>query len=57
MIAVAEQFFTPLAVHTRRAMAGIPDADLAGAHRLIDAVLAAMREFGTELTPRRPDLV
>ena len=38
-------------------MAGIPDADLAVAHRVIDAVLAGMREFGTELSPRRPDLV
>jgi len=50
-IAVAERFFTPLAAHTHRAMAGIPDADLVAAHRVIDAVVGAMREFRTELTP------
>ncbi|MBP1818828.1 winged helix-turn-helix transcriptional regulator [Mycobacterium sp. OAE908] len=46
---VARGFFTPLAEHTRRALAGIPDADLAAAHRTFTAVIDAMRAFRAEL--------
>lgn len=47
----ARLFFTPLGEHTHAAMAELPDADLAAAHRVFDALLAAMREFQTELGP------
>jgi DNA-binding MarR family transcriptional regulator len=46
---VARGFFTPLAEHTRRALADIPDADLDAAHRTFTAVIDAMRAFRTEL--------
>jgi DNA-binding MarR family transcriptional regulator len=46
---VARGFFTPLAEHTRRALAGIPDGDLEAAHRTFAALTDAMRAFRTEL--------
>jgi DNA-binding MarR family transcriptional regulator len=46
---VAHSFFTPLAEHTRRALADIPDEDLAAAHRTFTAVIDAMRAFREEL--------
>jgi DNA-binding MarR family transcriptional regulator len=46
---VARGFFTPLAEHTRRALADIPDEDLAAAHRTFSAVVNAMRAFRSEL--------
>ena len=46
---VARGFFTPLGEHTRRALQGLPDADLAAAHRTFGAVLNAMRAFRNEL--------
>jgi DNA-binding MarR family transcriptional regulator len=46
---VARDFFTPLAEHNKRAMAELPDADLAAAHRTITAVIAAMRAFRAQL--------
>jgi DNA-binding MarR family transcriptional regulator len=46
---VARGFFSPLADHTRRALAGIPDDDLAAAHRTFTAVIDAMRAFRVEL--------
>ena len=46
---VARGFFTPLSEHTRRALADIPDEDLAAAHRTFSAVIAAMRAFRGEL--------
>ena len=48
-IAVARGFFTPLAEHNRRAMAGLPDDDLAAAHRTFTAIIDAMRAFRAEL--------
>ena len=48
-IHVARGFFTPLAEHTRRALADIPDEDLAAAHRTFSAVVNAMRAFRAEL--------
>ena len=48
---VARNFFTPLAEHNQRAMAGLPDADLAAAHRTFTAVIEAMRAFRAQLEP------
>ena len=50
-IAVARGFFTPLAEHNRRAMAGLPTDDLAAAHRTFTAIIDAMRAFRSELDP------
>lgn len=47
----ARSFFTPLGEHTHEAMADLPDADLAAAHRVFDALLVAMRQFQAELGP------
>lgn len=46
---VARDFFTPLAAHNQRAMAGLPDEDLATAHRTFTAVIDAMRAFRSQL--------
>jgi len=46
---VARDFFTPLAQHNQRAMAELPDTDLAAAHRTFTAVIAAMRAFRAQL--------
>ncbi len=46
---VARGFFTPLAQHNQRAMAGLTDEDLAAAHRTFTAVIDAMRAFRSEL--------
>ena len=48
---VARNFFTPLAEHNQRAMAGLPDADLVAAHRTFTAVIEAMRAFRAQLEP------
>jgi len=49
-IAVGREFFTPLAAHTHRALAALDDNDLEAAHRVFGAVLAAMRDFRTEMS-------
>ena len=46
---VARNFFTPLADHSHHAMAGLPDDDLAAAHRTFAAIIAAMRAFRAQL--------
>ena len=46
---VARGFFTPLAEHTRQALAGISDDDLAAAHRTFEALVDAMRAFRGQL--------
>jgi len=48
-MAVARGFFAPLGRHTHRALAGLPDAELAAAHRTFTALIDAMRAFGAEL--------
>ena len=48
-MAVARGFFAPLAEHTHAAMADLPDEDLAAAHRVFCALIAAMRAFEDEL--------
>ncbi len=51
-MAVARDFFTPLAAHTHEAMADLSDRDLAAAHRVFSALIEAMRAFQTELGSR-----
>lgn len=46
-LAVARDFFTPLAAINSRALADLPDSDLDAAHRVFTAVLGAMQEFRT----------
>jgi DNA-binding MarR family transcriptional regulator len=46
---VARAFFSPLARHTRGALADLPDKDLAAAHRVFSALIAAMQSFEDEL--------
>jgi DNA-binding MarR family transcriptional regulator len=48
-MAVARAFFTPLGDHTSEALAVLPDADLAAAHRVFVALTAAMQTFETGL--------
>ena len=48
-LAVARDFFTPLSQHTHSALAELPDADLAAAHRVFTAVVEAMRAFSGSL--------
>lgn len=48
-IEVGRAFFTPLADHTHRALADLPADDLAAAHRVFTAVLAAMTAFRADL--------
>ena len=48
-VEVGELFFTPLADHTSQALADLPNADLAAAHRVLNAVLGAMRGFRSDL--------
>jgi DNA-binding MarR family transcriptional regulator len=50
----ARSFFTPLGRHTREAMQDLPDADLAAAHRVFAALVAAMQRFQDELGTARP---
>lgn len=44
-LAVANDFFTPLAAINAQALAGLPDTDLDAAHRVFTALVGAMREF------------
>jgi MarR family transcriptional regulator, organic hydroperoxide resistance regulator len=48
-LATARSFFNPLGMHTRAALDYLPDADLAAAHRVFTALIAAMRHFQGEL--------
>lgn len=46
-LAVANEFFTPLAEINSRALADLPDSDLDAAHRVFSAIVGGMREFRT----------
>ncbi|KUI32342.1 MarR family transcriptional regulator [Mycobacterium sp. IS-1496] len=46
---VAGEFFAPLNDHTTRAMAGMPDDDIAAAHRTFAALIDAMAAFRRDL--------
>lgn len=48
-MAVAREFFTPLGQHTHDALAELPDSDLAAAHRVFAALIAAMSAFRADL--------
>lgn len=48
-LAVAREFFGPLGVHTRNAMAELPDEDLAAAHRVFEALSTAMNAYRSDL--------
>jgi MarR family transcriptional regulator, organic hydroperoxide resistance regulator len=48
-LATARSFFNPLGTHTRAALDGLPEADLAAAHRVFTALIAAMGHFQGEL--------
>jgi DNA-binding MarR family transcriptional regulator len=45
----ARAFFAPLGLHARNAMADLPDADLAAAHRVFTALIESMRRYQEEL--------
>lgn len=47
--AVALSFFTPLGSHVQTALADFTAAELATAHRVLDAVIGSMRAFNAEL--------
>jgi len=53
-LATARSFFNPLGMHTRVALSGLPDSDLAAAHRVFAALIAAMRHFQGELGSPQP---
>jgi DNA-binding MarR family transcriptional regulator len=48
-IEVAQSFFRPLGAHNQAAMANFPDADLETAHRVLLALVSAIRAYYTEL--------
>ena len=50
----ARAFFMPLGMHTRGAMADLPDADLAAARRVFTALIEGMRRYQHELASRQP---
>ncbi len=50
-MAVAREFFSPLAEHSHDALAGLPDSDLAAAHRVFAALTDAMGTFRSRLIP------
>jgi DNA-binding MarR family transcriptional regulator len=50
----ARAFFAPLGVHTRTAMADLPDADLAAARRVFAALIDATRRYQDELASVEP---
>jgi DNA-binding MarR family transcriptional regulator len=48
----ARAFFAPLGLHTRTAMADLPDDDLTAARRVFTALIEAMRRYQEELAAR-----
>jgi DNA-binding MarR family transcriptional regulator len=50
----ARSFFNPLGIYTHAALDDLPDADLAAAHRVFTALIAAMRRFQTDLGSPEP---
>nr|WP_156664600.1 MarR family transcriptional regulator [Mycobacterium sp. 852002-51057_SCH5723018] len=53
-MATAQAFFAPLGAHLRAAMADLSDRDLAAAHRVFTAMIAAMSTFEGELVNDSP---
>ncbi|WP_328393197.1 MarR family winged helix-turn-helix transcriptional regulator [Nocardia sp. NBC_00416] len=52
-MAVAGDFFLPLGQRTRSALADLPTADLTAAHRVLFAVVSAMRDHHVALTQQQ----
>ena len=52
-MALAHDFFSPLGVHLRRALAEMHDEDLFAAHRVFMAMISAMSTFENELLGQR----
>lgn len=48
-LATARSFFGPLGTHTRLALVGLSDDELRAAHRVLVALMSAMRNFRAEL--------
>jgi DNA-binding MarR family transcriptional regulator len=48
-MALARSFFNPLGSELRSALADLPDRDLAAAHRVFMAMVAAMATFESQL--------
>lgn len=48
-LATARSFFGPLGTHTQLALADVPDEELRAAHRVLGALMSAMRGFRAEL--------
>ncbi|MBW0015892.1 MarR family winged helix-turn-helix transcriptional regulator [Mycobacterium sp.] len=53
-LATARSFFSPLGTHTRAALGDLPEADLAAAHRVLTALVAAMGRFQRQLLSGQP---
>lgn len=53
-LAVARAFFEPLRAHIRSAITAIPDRNLAAAHQVFTAIIAAMSAFEDELRDEWP---
>lgn len=53
-LATARSFFSPLGMHTRAALAGLPDTDLVAAHRVLTGLVEALRHFHGELRGEQP---
>jgi DNA-binding MarR family transcriptional regulator len=52
---LAHGFFTPLGARLRAALADLPDEDLAAAHQVFSAMIAAMSSFESDLVaPQKP---
>lgn len=52
-MALAQDFFSPLGVHLRRALAALDDQDLIAAHRVFTAMISAMTDFESDLVNNR----
>jgi DNA-binding MarR family transcriptional regulator len=53
---LALDFFTPLGIHLRSSLTELPDDDLAAAHRVFSAMIAAMSIFESELHAQQHEL-
>jgi DNA-binding MarR family transcriptional regulator len=53
-MALARSFFNPLGAELRSALADLPDRDLAAAHRVFMAMVAAMSAFESQLAAAHP---
>ncbi|MBF6446270.1 MULTISPECIES: MarR family winged helix-turn-helix transcriptional regulator [Nocardia] len=49
-MSVAAGFFTPIGMRTRTALAGLPDADLQATHRVLTAIVGALRDHSAAIT-------